>query len=88
METHDNAMPLCEMPIGSAGVARRIMGGREFSRRAATLGLTPGADLKVLQNHGSGPILILVRGARLALGRGEAAKVIVEPIPAEGDPRG
>ena len=45
--------------------------------RLACLGFTPGAEVVLLQNYGRGPLIARVRGARLALGRGEAEKVRV-----------
>lgn len=42
-----------------------------------TLGLTPGTEVTVLQNYGHGPMIVRVRDARVALGRGEAEKVLV-----------
>jgi len=32
----------------------------------------------MVQNFGRGPLIVLVRGTRLALGRGEAAKIKVK----------
>jgi hypothetical protein len=49
--------------------------------RLISLGLTPGAELRVLQNRGRGPLIIEVHGARLAMGRGQAARVTVAPMP-------
>lgn len=46
--------------------------------RAAALGFTPGAKVTVVQNYGRGPIIVAVRGTRLALGRGEALKIRIE----------
>lgn len=57
--------------------------GRELAGRMTSLGLTPGATLRVLQNYGHGPIIINVRGTHVALGRGEAEKLIVTPSEAE-----
>lgn len=34
----------------------------------------------MVQNFGHGPIIVMVRGTRIALGRGEAEKVMVTPI--------
>jgi len=45
--------------------------------RLATLGFTPGAKLTMVQNFGRGPLIVSIRGTRIALGRGEAAKVHV-----------
>jgi ferrous iron transport protein A len=45
--------------------------------RLATLGFTPGAKLTMVQNFGHGPLIVNIRSTRIALGRGEAAKVYV-----------
>ena len=55
-----------------------IRGGHGFLSRLASLGFTPGAPLKVIQNYGHGPIIVSLRDTRVALGRGEAAKIVVE----------
>jgi len=34
----------------------------------------------MVQNFGRGPIIVMVRGTRIALGRGEAQKIIVTPV--------
>lgn len=68
---------------GAHGVVRQLGGGRDFARRLAGLGVALGTDVQVLQNRGRGPMLVLVRGTRIALGRGEALKIIVEE--AEGE---
>jgi Fe2+ transport system protein FeoA len=47
------------------------------------LGLTPGSEVCMLQNRGRGAIILEVHGARLALGRGQAERVDVEPVPSE-----
>jgi ferrous iron transport protein A len=50
---------------------------RAVQNRLASLGLTPGVDVDMTQNYGFGPLIVTVRGTRVALGRGEAAKIIV-----------
>jgi ferrous iron transport protein A len=50
-----------------------------LSQRLAGLGLTVGAMVEVLQNYGRGPLIVAVRDTRIALGRGQADKVLVEP---------
>jgi len=57
---------------------RGVSGGFGIRRRLYELGLTEGTEIYVLRNEGRGPILILARGARLALGRGVAMKILVE----------
>ncbi len=59
--------------------------GRGLAARLIALGLTPGCEVCVLQNRGRGPVIVEVHGARVALGRGQAEKVLVEPEPAPRD---
>jgi ferrous iron transport protein A len=44
----------------------------------ATLGFTIGVSVTVVQNYRHGPMIVQVRDTRVALGRGEARKVLVE----------
>lgn len=73
-----SVIAVSELPAGRSGVLRLLRGGEEFTHRMVALGFTPGVNLTIVQNHGHGPILIDVRGTRVALGRGEAHKVLVE----------
>ena len=54
--------------------------GRGILRRLLDLGLTKGCTFKVIQGSRHGPILVEVRGTRLALGHGLASKLIVEEM--------
>ncbi len=49
----------------------------DFSRMAS-FGLTPGVTITVIQNFGSGPMIVQVRGSHIALGRNQAAKIFVQ----------
>ena len=55
-----------------------VEAGRGLSQRLADMGLTPGTLLTVINNHRAGPVLINLRGTRLALGFGIARKITVE----------
>jgi ferrous iron transport protein A len=70
--------PVSELRPGALGVVRSLRGGREFASRVVAMGLTIGAEITIIRNSGSGPIIIDVRDTRLALGRGEAIKIQVE----------
>jgi Fe2+ transport system protein FeoA len=74
---------LDELGRGSCGVVQQLLGGRAFTSRLAALGVTKGARIEVLQNGRHGPLLVLARETRLALGRGEAQKILVEALPDE-----
>lgn len=72
-----NAIPLSALSPGQVGVVRGLAGGRGVVSRLAALGLSPGARVTMVQNFGRGPVIVLVRDTRVALGRGEATKVMV-----------
>lgn len=55
-----------------------LSGGYGLRSRMLTLGLTPGAEVTVLQNYGHGPMMVRVRDTRVALGRKESAQVLVQ----------
>ena len=74
---NNERIPLNTLAPGEIGVVHELAGGRGFMSRLATLGFTPGAKLTMVQNFGHGPLIVNIRDTRIALGRGEAAKVVV-----------
>jgi len=44
------------------------------------MGFTPGSRVLMVNNYGHGPLLVMVHGARIALGRGEAARILVRRV--------
>ena len=76
IEKPASAQLLSTVPRGARVQLSHIVAGRRLARRLAELGLTPGVTLQVLHDNG-GPMLIAVRGARLALGRGMTEKIMV-----------
>lgn len=73
----EERIPLSVLAPGEVGVVRHLAGGRGFMSRLAALGFTLGVEVTMVQNFGRGPLIVLVRDTRVALGRGEAAKVLV-----------
>lgn len=70
------------MSLGNVAKGKRVRflaaeGGRALQGRLAAMGLVPGAEIEVIQNEGSGPIILCLRGSRIALGRGMACKIQV-----------
>ncbi|MFC1976308.1 ferrous iron transport protein A [Chloroflexota bacterium] len=74
---NDN-LPLTMVKPGQRVKLVDIAAGRRLRHRLTELGLTPGVELKVMQDEG-GPLLLAVHDTRLALGRGMAHKIIVQP---------
>ena len=72
-------------PHGGGGPRRRWWwggrkgggAGRGIVARLASLGFTPGVEVTMVQNYGRGPLIVEVRGTRVALGRREATRVLV-----------
>jgi len=71
-------MPLTAVNKGEKAVLLTVTGGRQLRGRLAALGLLPGTEVQVVQNSGQGPFIVSVRGSRIVLGRGMAARMEVE----------
>ncbi|MEZ0345338.1 MAG: FeoA family protein [Infirmifilum sp.] len=56
-----------------------IEGGRGAFRRLFELGILPGEELRVVFND-YGPVVVERAGTRFAIGRGIAARILVEVI--------
>jgi ferrous iron transport protein A len=74
-------LPLTMVTPGEDVRLITIQGGRGIRQRLADIGLTPGTVLQVVQSDGWGPLIVAFKDdARLALGRGMAHKIMVEPL--------
>jgi len=73
-------IPLIELNAGEKAVIHHLIGGRSIFARLASLGFTPGTRITMIRNWQHGPLLVFIRGSQVALGRGEAAHIIVSPI--------
>ncbi len=72
-------VPLAFVPEGEEAVVVEVLGGKGLARRLYELGLMPGTKVKVLTSCSPGPLLIDIRGSRIALGRGVTMKIMVNP---------
>lgn len=68
---------LDQLPQGATGVVATIDGGYGIRARLIAMGFTPGAEVTVMHNRGRGNIIVLVRDVRVALGRGQARKIVI-----------
>ena len=62
---------------GTQVVVSKLRGRKEFTTRLGGMGISVGCQIEVLQNPARGPLLVRVRDTRIALGRGEASKILV-----------
>jgi ferrous iron transport protein A len=69
--------PLSEVAEGQTVNIIRIDGGRDLRSRLTTMGLLPKTRIKVVRNGKSGPFVINVKNAKMALGRGIVDKIMV-----------
>jgi ferrous iron transport protein A len=76
LKTH--VVTLSEIRAGESAVVLDFFNGNGIAGRLTSLGFTPGVEVQMTQNFGRGPLIVTVRGTRVALGRGEAAKICVE----------
>ncbi len=72
-------MPLAMVSPGEKVRLTAIHGGQRLRKRLADLGLNLGMTVRVLHHNGHGPLILAVKDSRLAVGRGMAHKIIVEP---------
>ena len=70
-------MPLSMATQGEIVQVVVVRAGWGLQRRLAEMGLNPGVKIRVLNSQRPGPVVIDVRGSRLALGQGVAHKIMV-----------
>ncbi len=70
------------LPVGMHARIERLNGGREMTRRLLSLGLRVGSEVDIVQHRGHG-VVVASHGARVALGGGVAAKMLVLPLDPE-----
>ncbi len=73
-------MDLSQAKSGAVVRVKGLLGGQRAITRLREIGLVEGTLVKVIDNPIIGPIIIEVNGTKIALGRGMARKVIVEPV--------
>jgi len=73
-------LPLTQAPQGQALELTRVQSGRKLAFRLATMGLTPGARLKLEPSSRRGPLLISLGSTRFILGQGMAERLFVRVI--------
>nr|WP_052833950.1 FeoA family protein [Staphylothermus marinus] len=66
-----------------SGAKARIIGfahGGGWLYRLYQMGFTPGAIIEVVANYGKGPLIVRIMGAEVAVGRGIARRILVQPL--------
>lgn len=60
----------------------RTNAGHQLQTRLVGMGLIPGVELEILRNDLKGPVVVAVKGARVALGRSMTKKIMVTDVKA------
>jgi ferrous iron transport protein B len=68
--------PLSLIEEGEEGFVYLLSGGEGFASRLAGMGIIAGTNVKVLRNSG-GQVIVLASDTRIALGKGQADKILV-----------
>jgi DtxR family Mn-dependent transcriptional regulator len=76
----DTTVAVSELRPDQVGTIVDLSGGRSFMARLLALGCSPGTEVKMVHNSGHGPLIVSVRGTRVALGRGEAERLRVKRV--------
>lgn len=87
------SISLAAMRRGERGVLTSVESGggnrcSAMEERMAAMGFIPGVEVEVEANYGRGPVIVCVRGARVALGRGQARRLTVRPVVPDALPAG
>lgn len=67
------------MEVGEEGIIQTMSGGKSLTSRLAGMGIVNNTKLKVLRKSG-GLVIVQVADTRVALGSGEAAKILVYKV--------
>jgi len=74
----NNPIFLVNLKEGEKAIIVSIRGGAGVTQRLTDMGLTPDTEITVIKSAFFGPIEVSVRGSKLAIGRGIAAKILVK----------
>lgn len=69
---------LSSLKKNQTAVVRNLYGGQRFISRVSAMGFTLGVAVTMVQNNGSGPVLVYLRDTQVALGAREASLIEIE----------
>ena len=69
--------PLAFVKEGNYVTIQQINGGLKIKKRLEEIGLIPGKEIEIIK-PGPGPVVIKILSTKVALGFGEAMKIIVK----------
>lgn len=72
-----NTECLLDLKTGESAFIQALKAGKGINSRLSSLGFTPGVAIQMSHNYGHGPVVVIVRDTRIALGRGEAKSILI-----------
>jgi len=70
-------MLLTDSPLDVPLTVTSIDAGREANARLTSMGILPGEKLMLIRKDSNGPVVLEIKGTRVAIGRGLGMKVLV-----------
>ncbi|MAF85247.1 MAG: ferrous iron transport protein A [Dehalococcoidales bacterium] len=77
---NNHCLPLAMTAPGELVTISEISAGPGLQKKLADMGFTPGVQMRVINVQAPGPVLIDLRGSRVALGQGIAQKIAVKKV--------
>lgn len=71
---------LLDQPVGRLLQIKRFHSGKQMQERLKAMGLNVGSVLEIKQKTSGGALIVGYQNTRLAIGRGEAAKIMVDAL--------
>ncbi len=75
----NHLVTLDSLPDGHEASIVALQGGHGFVGRLSALGFTPGARVRMVRNPRGGPLIVSILDTQIALGRGQAHRILVRP---------
>jgi len=78
--TEQKILTVADALPGRKYVISYIDGGFGLRSHLFSMGLVPNETFSVLNQSGGGPVTVLIKGVRIAIGRGMAKKIIIREV--------
>lgn len=72
-----HSQTLADLKTGEHAYFIHMQAEKAVASRLTSLGFTPGVEIQMNQNYGHGPLVVNIRGTRVALGRQEARNITI-----------
>ena len=88
ISTEQKILTAADALPGRKYVISYIDSGLGLKSHLTSMGLVPNETFSVLNQSGGGPVTIVIKGVRIAIGRGMAMKIIIREVESKKNKRG